>query len=838
MTQDHISSIGESTTVFDEEFYLRRYPGVADAVKKGAFASGLQHYKLCGAGEGRVTSKEIDDARVALMVGFCSLGNNCEFGIAQRAFGAEPIDLFRWALTPSNILIRLLSANFKGIGDPDEIEVYATSSGEYHIRHKGYRFAWHAWAKIGEMTSEQIRDREVKRLPFLSRKLVEDMSDGTRIFVVKQSDMVSDTAKVILAAMHSHGRATLMYVTQGAPLGVVREGDCLLHASLPKFADEAAVPSTIQANDWLTVCEQARAMCGGNGTNLTNSNRSIRGEAKNMDRREEILRHIGAGTRGIEVAPWFKPIIPPGGEREVVVLDVFDRPTLQARAEIDPNIDVAMIPQIGEVDLLGSACEIAELVRARFGAEALFDFVISSHNLEHLPDPVRFLRGCEALLTPGGMVAMAVPDKRACFDFFRPHSTTGEILQAFHERRERPTLAQTFEQSAYSARLPMGNSFTGAFTVDANPNDIALHGDLVQQYAYWLQRIHTDDTQYRDTHCWAFTPSSLELILTELVLLGLINFEIVSVTKPVGCEFIVHLRKRAEDAPAQKWLAERRELLLKQTVDELAHASRYAWGLRGGATATPRTLFMIHIPKTAGETINHLLTETLGKERVRTHVESTLGFLTQLHSIPPEVRYISGHHRLPDVLAHIFRPKWYLFLTLRNPVEHLVSHLKWMKSLGAPDAKAIRSEHDSIVQEMASRLWEINLNDIAVVHRFINEEFEDAKQYFDNSQVRYLISYRNVLVDQEDATEAVSALCNLDYVGFTETLSDTCAAIAHALGMNANFRSIPHRNRSPLDEIVNLSDSAIRDFYREAVRLDAFLYTAARNRFVPSNATS
>ena len=94
-------------------------------------------------------------------------------------------------------------------------------------------------------------------------------------------------------------------------------------------------------------------------------------------RRQEILRHIGTGTCGIEVAPWFKPIIPRGEERKVVVLDLFDRPTLLARAENDPNIDRAMIPQIGEVDLVGSACDIAGLALKRT-----------------LPDPGGHIRFC------------------------------------------------------------------------------------------------------------------------------------------------------------------------------------------------------------------------------------------------------------------------------------------------------------------------------------------------------------------------------------------------------------------------------------------------------------
>jgi len=549
-----------------------------------------------------------------------------------------------------------------------------------------------------------------------------------------------------------------------------------------------------------------------------------------LDRRQVILRHIGTGTRGIEIAPWFKPIVPPDGERDVVVLDVFDRPNLVARAKSNPNIDDTMIPQISEVDLVGSACEIAELVCARFGAAARFDFVVSSHNLEHLPDPVRFLRGCEALLTSGGMVAMAVPDKRACFDFFRPHSGTGELLEAFHERREHPTFAQTFSQSAYQATLCTGTGNIGAFTIDENPSQVALIGDVVQQYARWLKRLDANDTQYCDTHCWTFTPSSLELILTELILLGLINFEIVTVTQPVGCEFYVHLRKRPEDVQARDGLAERRELLLRQTVDEVAHVSRETWKLHTKAKTEPRRLFLVHIPKTAGTTINESIAKELGKDRVRTHIESAPGLLTNIQTLSTDVEYVSGHHRLPDVLNNIDRKRWFVFAILRNPVRHLVSHLKWVKSLGDPDNELVRTRHSATIQAMANRLWEIDLNDVGRIHRFIHEEFDEAKQLFDNCQVRYLTKYCERPINAADAAASVEALGSMNYVGFTEDLQDAYATIARILGATEGFTIIPHSNESRLDEAVNLGDPVIGRFYREAVRWDAHLYTAAKKR--------
>jgi hypothetical protein len=157
-----------------------------------------------------------------------------------------------------------------------------------------------------------------------------------------------------------------------------------------------------------------------------------------------------------------------------------------------------------------------------------------------------------------------------------------------------------------------------------------------------------------------------------------------------------------------------------------------------------------------------------------------------------------------------------------------------VKSLGAPAGDPFRSQRTKAVQEMADRLWGISLNDIDGIHRYIYEEFDETRQLFDNCQVRYMIDRRSGLINRADATDAVNALRDLDHVGFTEKLSETCAVIADVIGERGQLSSPRHENRSRLDERVDLSDPAILDFYGKAVQWDAFLYTAAQNRISDS----
>ena len=79
------------------------------------------------------------------------------------------------------------------------------------------------------------------------------------------------------------------------------------------------------------------------------------------------------------------------------------------------NVDVS---QIETVDWVWKGEPLDELLGPeRHGA---YDFFIASHVIEHFPDLLGFLRNVENLLRVGGVLSLVIPDKRYCFDFFKP----------------------------------------------------------------------------------------------------------------------------------------------------------------------------------------------------------------------------------------------------------------------------------------------------------------------------------------------------------------------------------------------------------------------------------
>ena len=256
-----------------------------------------------------------------------------------------------------------------------------------------------------------------------------------------------------------------------------------------------------------------------------------------MDRVREILKYVRKSDEGIEVSPYHSPLVSRSNGYRSISLDIFDAAELRRRAAAEPGIPDAHVGRIEEVDLQGSAVDIAELVAARFGGKR-FDYVVSSHNLEHLPDPIRFLQGCEKVLTDGGVLSLAVPDRRYCFDFFRPVTELSEWLDAFHEKRKRPTAGQIFRGESLRSNLDGSGAWHPLLAIIPTPEE-----NVESAYADWRSSMQDGAIpEYIDIHCSAFTPASLELMLADLRFLGLIHFETLEISRPNGCEFYVHLR--------------------------------------------------------------------------------------------------------------------------------------------------------------------------------------------------------------------------------------------------------------------------------------------------------
>ena len=298
------------------------------------------------------------------------------------------------------------------------------------------------------------------------------------------------------------------------------------------------------------------------------------GNIQAVDRFAELRKFISKDQFGIEIAPWASPILPKSLKYHRVTLDLYDTSTLRMKALSHPSYR-ELANQIEEVDFVGSALELSDLIQTKYPLET-FDYILSSHNFEHLPNPILFLQECSKVLKKSGILSMAIPDLRACFDYFRPHTTLAEWLEAFFAHRNRPTLTQIFELHSLHSRLVKANQELIGFYLKAPILDVIPYQTLKPAFDNWSRTLEVNDRDIlknyvddADVHCSTFTPTSFELLIYDLQFLGLINFSIKEISSTNGCEFYVHLCNDFQQINNEQEFYNKRAELLRKIVNEL-----------------------------------------------------------------------------------------------------------------------------------------------------------------------------------------------------------------------------------------------------------------------------
>jgi hypothetical protein len=194
----------------------------------------------------------------ALMLRFESLGDNCEFGLVQRRYGAEPLGLMRWTRCTVASLIRALDEGFAGIGDPDRM-IVRRFKNEYLIADELYGFVYHPHVQIGEMSEPDLRAREAIRIPFLRMKLLDDLAQAEKIFVFKENAYLPlASARRLLRKLRQFGPNRLLYVvptTEPALTGTAeRLEDGLIRGYTGEFGGYHSLPDGIRFDAWTAIC--------------------------------------------------------------------------------------------------------------------------------------------------------------------------------------------------------------------------------------------------------------------------------------------------------------------------------------------------------------------------------------------------------------------------------------------------------------------------------------------------------------------------------------------------------------------------------------------------------
>jgi 2-polyprenyl-3-methyl-5-hydroxy-6-metoxy-1,4-benzoquinol methylase len=248
-----------------------------------------------------------------------------------------------------------------------------------------------------------------------------------------------------------------------------------------------------------------------------------------MNRTKKIKSFIDTNRLGLEIGPSHAPICPKADGYKVEIIDHMNQGDLRKKYEAH-GVDLSAIEPVDYV-------WHGESYRELTGRTHEYGWAIASHVIEHTPDMIRFLQGCDEVLAPDGVLSLAVPDKRFCFDHLRPKSSLAAVIDAYEARR--------------NIHSP-GTAADYFLNVCA-----ATSGDWPDSTAETLKFIHTIDDAisameasrsgaFLDLHSWCFTPSSFRLVVYDLYDLGLIKLREAGFFETKGNEFFIALSRNGK----------------------------------------------------------------------------------------------------------------------------------------------------------------------------------------------------------------------------------------------------------------------------------------------------
>ncbi len=133
--------------------------------------------------------------------------------------------------------------------------------------------------------------------------------------------------------------------------------------------------------------------------------------------RSSLLR--GLAGKGIEIGAFHSPLAVPA-EAEVTYVDRFSTDDAARLFQEAASHDSVVRPSV-----------LAPADHLPMFADGSLDFVLASHLLEHLPNPIRALAEWHRILRRGGTLVILLPDCRYTFDWRRSPTTLRHLLEDY-----------------------------------------------------------------------------------------------------------------------------------------------------------------------------------------------------------------------------------------------------------------------------------------------------------------------------------------------------------------------------------------------------------------------
>lgn len=224
-------------------------------------------------------------------------------------------------------------------------------------------------------------------------------------------------------------------------------------------------------------------------------------------REQQAFKAIDPNGKGLEIGPLDKPM----ATKEKFNVKYVDHLTQSQLKEKYSNNEFVNLKNIIEVDFVTNNKPLTEIIK-----NEVFDFIIASHVIEHIPDFIGFINQCLTLLRQGGILSIIAPDKRYSFDIYRRISTFSDIYSAYIEQRFEPTIRDICEHYFEVVKV-------SPIELWENTNLLVLNKYHTYDEAIQIASKALKESWKIDCHVWVFTYDSFLSLIQEYTFHKLIS---------------------------------------------------------------------------------------------------------------------------------------------------------------------------------------------------------------------------------------------------------------------------------------------------------------------------
>jgi len=236
-----------------------------------------------------------------------------------------------------------------------------------------------------------------------------------------------------------------------------------------------------------------------------------------------------------------------------------------------------------------------------------------------------------------------------------------------------------------------------------------------------------------------------------------------------------------------------------------------------------KKICFMHIPKTAGSSVNDYFSEVFGDDKSLTFAEHSIYSGQSINKLLDNYEYLSGHLFYGN-FSEIKR-KVILFTILRDPYEQIVSQLKWLNRYNLPSYDEERSCLSDDVQKLVAMIGKISLESVHELDELLSNLPPVGYHLLNNVQSRFIIgdSGNNRPLSIRDIGYVSGNLKKFDHVCTMNEISEAMPNILELAGHKKRKFNY-HSNRGSEIVDIDISNPLVRSVLQKHILLDSLLY--------------